>query len=421
MRKKILMVIILTASLIFTGCWDYIEYEDMAMVTAMGIDFDIGTKKITVTTEIVETGKSGGQGQSSGSGRSSDKSKSVGATIVLSGTDVTISDALAKLQQGSGKRLFFGYQEIIVISEDAAKNIMDDIVALLDRTPQIRSTAYLMITPQKCEDILGTIDPAITELSGRNIRNLVKMTGDAGNSSAISIKDFVQAMAVGGIEAVAPRIITENSGITGEQSNTQNGSNNSQPIKFVKSEEGHHVVDGIAAFREEKFAGWLNAKESLGWSWITGKRLKTYKTTKSSDKASSEEIADYRISKSKSSIKPEIHDDKPVIEVNVGVKVTLVKGKQSSDLLTPDELNLMQKELSDSIRNDIETSLKRAQKELKTDIFGFGFAFYRKYPGQWHSRYEGEWDRLFPDIPIIVNVDAKVINTGTTIRRFITK
>jgi spore germination protein KC len=81
----------------------------------------------------------------------------------------------------------------------------------------------------------------------------------------------------------------------------------------------------------------------------------------------------------------------------------------------------MERELSDSIRDDIEASLRKAQKELKTDIFGFGFSFYRKYPKLWHKEYEQKWEDIFPELPVTVHVDAKVINTGVTFRRFIFK
>lgn len=422
MKKKIMVAIILITSFLISGCWDYIEYEHMAMVSSAGIDFDKDSGNITVTVEIIEAGKSGGQGLSNGGGQKGGKSKSSGEAVVLSATDVTISDALAKIQQAIGRSLFFAYQQIIVVNEDAAKNIMEEIIGLLDRTPQIRSTSYLLITPQRSEDVLSTMDPDISELSGKRIYNLVKMSNNTGYSSEISIKDFAQAMAVEGIEAVAPGLVVQNSGSSEENQMPQNEKNNIRQLaKFVGAKEGYHIVEGIAAFEGVKLKGWLNARESMGWAWITDKSIKTYKTTKSSEETYTKEIAEFRITRSKSTIKPKLENNKPAIQLDVHVEAAIIKSKKNTDLLTPDALSYLEKDLSDSIRNDIEASLRKVQKKLKTDIFGFGFSFYRKYPKLWHSKYEREWEKVFPDIPVSVNVDVKIINTGTTIRRFVFK
>jgi len=418
-KKKILFIAILIASFLLSGCWDYMEYEQMAMVSALGIDFNKDTGKITVTVQVIEASSSGAQGQSGDSGQKGGKSKPSVEVMVLSATDVTLTRALTEIQQGTGRRLFYGYQQLLVISEDAAKNIMDEIEGYFDRTPQVRSTAYLIVTSQSCEDVLSTIDPGIKGIPSENIYRLVKISGDTGKSSAVSIKDFSQAMAIGGLEAVAPRIITRSSQEKGMQQNEND--NNIQHVKFIETKDGHHIVQGIAAFKGVKLAGWLDSKESLGWAWITDKSIKTYETTNRSEETYSKETIDFRITKSKSSIKPKFDGNKLVINVDVHVEATLVKSKKNSDLLTPDVLSSMEKELSDCVNGDIKASLEKVQKELKTDIFGFGFSFYRKYPKLWHSTYEQKWDELFPDIPVLVNVDAKLINTGTTIRRFIFK
>jgi spore germination protein KC len=290
--KKGLLIVFMTASILFAGCWDYIEYENMALVSALGIDFDKDTGKVTVTAEIIKNEKIGGQGNS-GQGQNNAKPEASSEETVLSATDVTIMDSLEKIEQGIGRRLFFGYQQILIVNEDAAINIMDEISGILDRTSQVRNTAYLVISPQNCTEILSIMDTNISKLSSRYIYDLIEISGNSGISAPVSIKDFIQAMAIGGKEAVAPCIVAETYGGTKGNSIPGNGTvREKQLVEFTEVSEGYHIIEGLAAFQGTEFKGWLDRRESLGWSWITGKSLKTYKTTISPDgNYSKEEIS----------------------------------------------------------------------------------------------------------------------------------
>ncbi|KZL90775.1 hypothetical protein CLMAG_36860 [Clostridium magnum DSM 2767] len=91
---------------------------------------------------------------------------------------------------------------------------------------------------------------------------------------------------------------------------------------------------------------------------------------------------------------------------------------EGSTYLTPDIIRSMEKKLENSIKSDVMAAIEKGQKEFKSDIFGFGFNLYRQHPREWHKDYEKIWDDIFPDIPIKVNIDAKINNTGTNIRKF---
>jgi len=399
-----------------SGCWDYVEYENIAMISATGVDFNPESKEITVTLQYLVPGSKSSVSKEDKSKTSSSMGK------VLSATDITMVDALAKIQQCIGKNLFYGYEQVIVVSESAAKNIMGDIIGFLDRTPEVRATTYLIVTSDKAEDVIGTFDPDITVPTGRNIHDLTKISNNTGNSFAISLNEFSKMLSIGGIEPVAPRVFTiiydkpdkkEYEDITSKESQ--------KSVKFIESKEGHHKVEGLAVFRGRNFAGWMDAKESKGWSWITGKSLKTYESTKSSGESDVTKIFYFRITKSRSKINAQMENGNPAVHIDIKAEADLRKSSIESDVFTPDIVNSMEKVLSDSIYSDVEAAIKKAQKELKSDIFGFGYSLYKDNPKLWHSTYEKKWEELFPDIPVSINVDAKVIGTGTSIRRFIFK
>lgn len=410
MKLKILLLALFFCSpMILSGCWDYVEYEDMVQVSALGIDFDQQSREITLSLQYIPTaqGEKAGRTESSSSGT---KSKE----IVHTATGKSIYEALTKIQQVVFKKLFFGYLQVTVIGKDAAKYKMMDIVELLDRNPDIRSTSLTAVTAGKAEDTLSTFDAALVASSSEEIKNLINLANITGAAYPVSIQDLTAMLAVPGIEATAPRVITVS---RMPQPDAKGGIEGN--IKYDQERMGDHRIAGIAAFKGENFAGWLEEKESLGLGWITGKKILTYKFSETSDEADTEDIFFYRIRKSKGNIKVQIENDKPTFQVDVKVIADLRKyySNKGSDFLTPQEVRVMEKKLSDSIRSDIEAVLKRGQKELKSDIFGFGFALFRENWKAWRTEYGKKWDEIFPDLPVAINVEAKIINTGTNIRR----
>lgn len=417
-----------------SGCWDYLEYENMAQVETVGIDFNKTTKEVTMTIEYLQTGKGGG---GSGGGKDSQsKPSSSQQAVVRSAIDWTTSGAMEKLQQGIGKRLFLGYMRLNVISEEAAKYIMKDIMQVSDRAQDIRATANLVITAGKAQDVMSTSDPDISIPPGMAVSDMLAMTRGTGAAFPVSIQDFNEMLAIGGLEAVAPRIITTvtppsavdqksvgSTGADGSTGSAESDGVSGQTIISPKPKDGHHWIEGMAVFKEAKMVGWLNREESLGLGLLTGKKIRNYKIVNHSVKSDFGNKLIYQIIGSGSKIKPRLVQGKPVFEVNVKVEVSLRKYLDSPDTkyLRPDLIRSLEKELAASVAVDLRGALRKGQKDLKSDIFGFGFAFYRKYPHLWRSKYKKKWSKIFPDIPVHLKVQAKVSNTGTNIRQLIIK
>jgi len=409
LRIKILLTAFLILfPLVLSGCWDYEEYEDLIQVEGLGIDYDKESREIRLTFEYTPT-TTGQTGKTDSSGSSAQKTQ-----IVHSATDETLLDILPKLQQVIYKKIFFGYLKVIVISEEAAKYNMANIIIWLDRTPVLRSTVLMVVTPGTAEETLSTLDAGNLETSSKEIFNIINLSQLTGAAYPVSVHDLAQMMTIPGIEATVPRVITVSKKNKPDAKGGIEGN-----IKYDIEREGDHRVAGLAAFKGDKFAGWMDEKECLGFGWITGKKITTYKVSEES--TDTENVLYFRVIKSKSKIKVQIDKDKPEFQVNVKVNADIRKyysNQGSDDFLSIKEISDMEKKLSDSIRSDIEAALKRGQKELKSDIFGFGFALFRKDPKLWRTEFEGKWDDLYPDLSIKINVEAKIINTGTSNRKF---
>ena len=408
-KKNHFLVLIVFFLLVLPGCWDYSEYENMVQVITMGVDFNRESNETTVTIQYIPTTKQSAENS---------KGSSEKDGVVYSATDKTLFGAISKLREVTYKEIFLGYLKIIVVGEEAAKYKTMDLMELFNRTPSIRDNAYLVISSGKAEDTISTFDAAHQAPSGEQIYNLINLSKFTGTAFSISIHEFTQMMAVPGIEAAAPRVITV---FKKPQSEAEGGTQGK--IRFVEKREGAQRVSGIAVFKKDRLVGWLDEKESFGFSWITGKNPHAYKESEISDGTDTEDIFYYRVKSSKSKIKAQMDNGEPVINVNVTVTAELRKyySNKGSEIITSEEVSVMEKKLSDSVRSDIEAALEKGQTELESDIFGFGFAFYRKHTKLWQTEYERKWEDIFPNIVVNVNVDAIVKNTSAITRGLIIK
>ncbi len=406
LNRHINLIAALTVSVLLfttlTSCWDYVEYEDLAQIIAIGIDYDKHTDNIVLTLQFIPTASSSG---SSGSEQKSGKKG-----LVHSASDTTLFGALQKLQQIVDKTFFYGYFKVLIIGQDAAQNILVPMMDLHDRTPSIRSSSHIVFTPGKAENILSTIDSSHSEIAGNTLANLLDTVSTTGSSFPVTMQKFIEMLSISGLEAVGPSAYT-----TVEYIDAKGGTINN--IRANEQKEGKLMVSGLAAFKGGNLAGWLNDKESMGLGWVTGKKIKAYKSIQPKDNGKNDE-AYYRVDSSKSKIKIKLVNDMPYVDINIKTTCALRKyyTENSSEFIDRKALSELEDQLSKSIKSDIEAALKKAQKDLQSDIFGFGFEFYRKYTGLWNERFEKEWNEIFPNIPVNINIDVKIPNTGTNIR-----
>lgn len=408
MTKKI--NILFLGFLIFTicpSCWDYTEYNDLARITCTAVDYDKDTNRTTVTVQYDSLGNSPSNQGSSGGG--------TGATM-CSATGATFYAAVSKLQQAIMNKLFYGYLNTLIIGEEAAKYKMLDIMELHNRTPVIRNSANIIITKGKAIDILSIVNPSNPEPIATQIIKQLKTSAASDGAYPVTIQDFIAMLSISGIEPTAPRIIGTK---TPSKRTAFGGTANNTELAIEK--QGDFVVSGTAVFKKDKLVGWMNEKESMGFGWITGKNIKSYQTSLAKESDSSSDVLYFRINESKSKTKVRLVNNEPVVSITIHITADLRKyySGKGEEFIYGSELAHLQDLLSESVKSDAEAALAKAQRNLQSDVFGFGFEFFRKYPMLWKNKYEAQWDNLYPSLSVNIKVNSKIINTGTNIKKLI--
>jgi len=410
--KKLSLILLLSTTLLFPGCWDLKEMEKLAFVSAIGIDSGPEKDESSLTVEIITPQQSGSTTAASGSDVGTNRK-----SVVYHASGKTYTLAMSRLQQIMENRLFLSQVKVLVIGEEAARNNMSETMRFLERTTELRRSIAVLVTSGRAEDVLSTTGQR-SLATAENIRSLLDQTEQTGAAVETSLQNGISfPLAVDGIEPVATRVIatrfsnpSDGKG-TGDTSRIQDDQG-SQGL--VPQKDGIIRVSGMAAFQGDRFVGWLNEKESRGWGWISGRLRHGYTQALSSNTSQEEpdQVTFQRLG-GKSSIKSSIENGKVTIYLTVKVQGEVVEWLNNSESIDPATIRKLEADLSDEIKNEIECVLNKAQKELKSDIFGFGFQLSRQHHLEWNQQFNGRWAELFPLIPVEIKVDVTILHTGS--------
>jgi spore germination protein KC len=406
MRRAAAIVALIFMLASLAGCWDYKEYEDMALIFAIGVDTAPRQDDISLTVEyLVSAG-----GERGGQKRAAPGPQGVAYTAV----SPTLETAVDKMQEGVARQLFFPYTRIIIISEEAAKKKMGEIIKFLYHYPQIHDYAYVFVTPGKAGDVLSTRNQYDDKSASQAIFDLTREL--TINAFSVRLGTLKQTLLTGGREAALPGLIAT------AVSNGAEAGKSSAPVRLdtgsiqmVAKTDGLIAMSGMAAFNRDKFAGWLNEAESRGWGWITNKRVKGYKFV--FQVPGSDQKLTFHLLGSNSKVRTHLDGGRITVDVNINAKAAFEDYiPTSAEFAGPETVARLEKYMEECIRGDVEASINKAQQELKTDLFGIGFTFFRQHHRQWQGGIDKQWVRLFPDIPLKVTIKTKVINTGIRIK-----
>jgi len=396
MKKIISLLLIILVLLTSTGCWDYTEFEQFSLVIVSCIDYDKDKKETTVTFQQLKA-SSGNKGGSSNS-----KSSAAGQSIICSGTGDTFIDAVNKAYEKLSGRGFYGYCQDVIIGEDAAKYIMKDIFKYFQHTPNLPLTANLYITNGKAEDILKSNEILQSTITKNNISEKSSNAAITGITADTRIIDVLSNSSIAGVEPVVARIINKN------KKNTNLLDKDAKINELIK-------VSGISVFKGYKYIGDLNKKESKGFRYITDEKVKDYVSASPKNSESDDKLW-YQIKDSKSKIKINlVGEDIDSITINIKVQAELFKNLSyvnNEDIIDLKGKEILEQALNNIIKSDVEAALSKGQKDLKSDIFGFGYAMYKDHPYLWKKEYINKWDEIYPNLKVNINISSKVINTG---------
>lgn len=391
MRKlKILIIIILLFSL--CGCYNYRELNEIAIVSAIGIDKTDDGYKMAV--QIMNTKKEGQDTNSSGSQPK---------FIVYTAEGKTIQGILRDFVLESPRRLYATHLQLLVISEDLAKDGISDILDWFARDSESRKQFYVLVSENsQSEDILNTLTSLETLNSKKITSNIDTDTRFLGVAEQTTFENVLATYLNDKQELVLPSIRLEGDSDAGEKnSNIEQSSPKTQIF-----------LSPLAVFKDDKMLGYLTKEESIAMSFIKNK----LKSTVIDYKCSDNDYISSEIISSKTSLQPNISSNKPKVTIKINGKANINEINCDWDLENNETILKINKMLEQEIENIINDSIDSINQRFDSDIFGFKDLFYKKDPKYYKTIKDQLTDENLKKLDVKVEVDMSLPQKGNILR-----
>lgn len=377
--------------IILSGCWDNNDPEDYALVLAAGYDFDPATEQYIVIFQISNPLLAKG---------AESNVTDHPPYWVVSGKGATPIDAVINIRKKIPRLLNYSHLGILVLSEEIiTKEGVIGIIDTLARSRQSRPILNIAVAEGDVKKVLTANFPIETT----NGQGLIKLLRNISNQLSGIItqngREFLIKLSTPGIEASAPIISLQEKKDASDQK-----AEKPKPDDPPKIE-----IDSMATFYRDKMSGKLNKMETSGWSWITNQAMiPGINFIHPGNEKARIHVTVHNFS---TQVKPVMKNNKPLIRIKTKVtgrieSITGTSNYKKQSIITKE----MDQRLANKIEEEIAKSIKKAQS-LKSDIFGFGNAFYRLKYKEW-LKMEANWPEIFANLPVEIEVEGNIGRTG---------
>ena len=383
--KRLLFILIILSTIFLTGCWSSHEVNTLAITVCIGID---KTENGYLVTEQVLNPRA----------IASKKATAESPVVIYTAEGNDLAEIVRRITTQSSRLLYNADLRMVVIGEDVAKDGIQNILDYFLRNYEYRTDFYFVIAKNStANEVLGILTP-IESVPGFSMYISLKMSEEKWAAmKSIRIIELVNSIIADGDNPVLTGIEISQDEISPKSTDILKQSGEYKKLKYT----------GLGAFNKDKIVGWLDEDESKGYNYITDN---VKNTIEYADYDSKVKIT-YEIINAKSRTKVYFLENKPAIEVKIKTKCNIVIVEGEFDVSAEENKQILNKLLASKVKLLCEKALNKAQKELKTDIFGFGEAIHRKYPKTW-EKLKDDWNDKFTDLPVNITVEAETNQLG---------
>lgn len=235
--KKIIIILFI---ILFCGCADYKELNDIAIVSGISID----REKDEYSVGILIANSTDGE------------------NVLYKANGKTISGAIKKLESITPKQLYLGHLGVVILSSDTCKLGLDKISDYFFRNPETTKRFYLVMSKDKAIDVLKIASP-LESYPFQSIKlNIENASNSSYQSNSLTYSKFIEMLITKRVEPYIPI------------------------IKVVKNNDDKVLVkeylelNNIGLFKKSKLIYEANELESRGINLLLGNTKDMLITTK---------------------------------------------------------------------------------------------------------------------------------------------
>ena len=391
MRKLSNLLILILIVVFLSGCYNYKEINDYAIVSAISIDKSKKeNKKYTIGIQIMNAKK--------------DEETESSSIAFYKSDGNTVYECLQKLILDLPKELYLGHNEVVIISdklliEESPLNYLDYFL----RDSEVEKDSLIIIAKDDdAYNVLKIITPLDT-IPSINLKETIKVTDDyKGTLSTITLDEFVASLSNNGEDPVLPTV--KISGKKEKGAKLENISQSDPDAKIMLSTMGY--------FENGKLKGYLTNEEEEGYKILSNSANGTYINVK----CDNENYATIRIKKSKVKEKFSFNDNKPFVNINTKVEGRLIEYNCKADFLKNKKyIKNLENNASKKVKKLSLKAINKLYKENKSDALMYGEKFYSfKYKDL--KKLNIKESNVKNNIAFDINSDVKITRIGLTIK-----
>ena len=374
MKKFVLIIITLFILLISSGCYNYKEINDMAIVSSIGIDKDNKNDKYIVSAQIMNS-------------KESEDSEDSQITVYTKEGD-TVHEALRNITLKSPRKLYGNHLSKIVLSEEVAKEGIDNILDTFNRVTEVRNEFIITIVKEdKASDVLKVLTTT-ESIPAEYVKLSLKIADEtSGLTYATKLDEFISLYLKKGIDPVVPVLKIDKKEKKGT---TINNITTTNPISKI-------VIEDLAVTNKGKLETYLKNEEVIGYNFLRNQIQKIIIPVKCDDENN---YASISILKNKTKSNAAKKDNKYIINFNINSEAIITEYNCKKDLTDEKVIKELEKDTEKKIKRYIKKSLNK-QKETKGKFLGLERIIYLDYP-----KYKNE------DYSVKYNVNVNLVRKG---------
>lgn len=371
--SKAFLPLLLSASLLLSGCWDYRGLDELSIVAGIAIDrSENNPDHFVMSFEVINSTASVKNSESQ--------------TTLLESEGETLLDALYLANKRLFNQLYLSNTELLIVSEDLAADAgLDTLIEGFLRDPVVRDNMIVVVS--RAETARELIEPQGNGMIiSYEINKTLNQTPVTTNpTKTMQMYQIYNAFRRETSNIVLPAFSYQDHG----------------GIKAPK-------MDGLAVFDwDTRLQCYLEETQVSLYHYLTegieGNSL-TFKME--GDKnvvmsvAKSHQTRDYRF-----------EDGRLHVLFRVGIETKLYRVEAPLDVSREESLRLVEERAEEAMNVEMEHLIRSVQQKSGLDPFGISTTIYRKDPQLW-SDIKDRWEEIYRDAEIRVESDVTILNTG---------
>jgi len=384
--KKILLLILPLITL--TGCYNYRELNDLAIATAVEVD------KIEDEFHLlVQVANPKNQNDASSANQPQ--------FVTYKGHGKTIQEAFRSIINESSKKIYGMHIQLLLITENIAKNDLDSMLDFFFRNTEIRKEFYVILDTSNTKDdnLLKTLTP-VTNLSSQSILNSLETNSQhMGVTNLLTFNDLMDIYLDTNKELVLPTVYIEGNYEEGEKQENLKTTDSNSKIS----------LGNMAIFKDEKLLGYLTKEQSIAVNILKNEikdALITHKCDK--NKYETEEIT---LDKTKIDI------DLKKKKVTIDIKGTGYIAEYGCEGNLKDEKTI--NKIKNNLNTYIETEMLKAITTINTtynsDIYNFKDMIYKQNPKYFNKIKDNYYEEIFNKLTYEINSNIELQGKGNIV------